>query len=177
VFAEGSTDFRSQLTKIKGVDPEAVFIIGVPIELGNILKQIKEIGVQVRLFSNTIDSPEIFKIAKGAEEGLTFVTTFYDPEHGDEKIKEFDRKFREKFGRASHIFGANAYDAVYILKEIIENYGYQGEKIKNGLYKLKGFRGAAGLTEFDEKGDLKFTKVAIKKISNGKFEFIKEVQK
>lgn len=177
ISTEGATDFRSQLTKIKNSTPEGLFIVGVPVELGNMLRQIKEIGINAKLFSNTIDSPEIFKISKGAEEGLSFVTTFYDPNNGDNKIKEFDNKFKEKFGRASHIFGANAYDAIYIFKEMIEKYGYNADKIKNGLYKMKGFSGAIGNIEFDEKGDLKFTKVAIKKIVNGKFIFIKEVQK
>ncbi len=177
LFSEGSTDFRSQLTKIKSYSPDGLFIIGVPIELGNILKQIKEMGIKSNLFSNTIDSPKIFEIAEGTEEGLTFVTTFYDPEHGDEKIKEFDKKFNEKYGRASHIFGANAYDAVYIIKDVIEKYGYEGDKIRDGLYNIKGFRGAAGIIEFDEKGDLKFTKVVIKKIINRNFIFIKEVQR
>ncbi|NQT80784.1 MAG: ABC transporter substrate-binding protein [Candidatus Aminicenantes bacterium] len=177
MFAEGASDYRSQLTKIKALNPEGIFIVGVPVELGNILRQIKEIGIKAQLFSNTIDSPEIFKIAKGAEEGLTFVTTFYDPKTGDEKIEEFDKKFMERFGRASHIFGANAYDAIYILKTVIKDYGYKGEKIKEGLYKLKDFKGAGGNIEFDEKGDLRFTKVAVKKIVGGKFTFVREIQR
>lgn len=177
IFAEGSTDYRSQLAKIRSSNPEGLFIVGVPVELGNILRQTKEIGIKAQLFSNTIDSPDIFKIAKGAEEGLTFVTTFYDPINGDAKVKEFDKKFKDRFGRSSHIFGANAYDAIYILKSVIKDYGYKGEEIKEGLYKLKNFRGAGGDIEFDEKGDLRFTKVAVKKIVNGEFIFIKEVQR
>jgi branched-chain amino acid transport system substrate-binding protein len=176
IFSEGSSDFRTQLSKIKATTPQGLFIIGVPIELGNILKQIREIGLKTQIFSNTVDSPDIFKLAGGAEEGLTFVTTFYDPVNGDTRIVEFDKKFKERYGRGSHLFGANAYDAVYILKRVIEEYGYDGERIKDGLYQLKKFTGAAGLIEFDEKGDLKFTKVAIKKVTNGKFVFVKEVQ-
>jgi branched-chain amino acid transport system substrate-binding protein len=176
-FEQGTTDFRSQLSKIKSDNPECLLLIGVPVELGNMLKQIKELKMDSKLFSNSIESPEIFKIAEGAEEGLTFSTTFYDPGVGDEKLKEFDRKFKYKFGRASHFFGANSYDAIYILKEVIEKNGYNGEKIKNGLYSLKEFRGVAGLTEFDEKGDLKYSKTAIKKITDKKFIFVKEIQR
>jgi len=177
VFNEGSTDYRSQLSKIKALSPQGIFIIGVPSELGIILNQINELGIKSRLFSNTIDSPQIFKIAEGAAEGLTFVTTFYDPNYGGKYIKEFDNKFKKEYGRASHIFGANAYDAVYLLKTAIETHGRKGEQIKEGLYDIENFNGAAGITEFDNKGDLKFTKVAIKKISEGEFKFIKEVQK
>ncbi len=177
VFAEGSTDFRSQLAKIKATNPTGLFIIGVPVELAGILRQAKEMGLNCQFFSNTIDSPEIFKLAEGAEEGLTFVTTFYDPKHGNDRIREFDEAFRAKFGRASHLFGANAYDAVYLVKQVIESHGYTGESIKAGLYGINRFSGASGQIEFDENGDLEFTTVAIKKISNGQFEFIREVQK
>ncbi|MFC1484719.1 ABC transporter substrate-binding protein [Candidatus Neomarinimicrobiota bacterium] len=177
VFAEGTTDFRTQLTKIKVASPEGFIIIGVPIELGNILKQSRELGIRTRMFSNTIDSPEILKIAEGAEEGLSFVTTFYDPVHGDERTRKFDTRFKDRFGRASHLFGANAYDAMYILTDVIRNYGNNGEAIKEGLYEFEGIHGAAGFTAFDEKGDLRSTRVAVKKILDGKFVFVKEVQR
>ena len=176
-FQEGSTDFRTQLSKITGAEPkpEGLFIIGVPIELGTILKQIREMGLKLSLFSNSIESPDIFKIAGDATEGLIFSTTFYDPEHGDEKVKEFDRKFKEKYGRSSDLFAANAYDAVYIIKSAIEIGAYSGEQIKTALYNLKGFRGIMGPIEFDEKGDIRAV-IAIKKIIKGEFEFIKVIQ-
>ena len=155
-----------QLTKIKEVDPEAIIIIGVPIELGKILKQIKELGINTPIFSNSIDSPEIFKIAEGAEDGLIFSSTFYEAD-SDNRLQEFDEKFQEKYGRKSHFFAANAYDAVYILKEVIEKNGYDGKKIRDGLYSIKGFKGVIGIVEFDEKGDLKYPNTVIKQIKNG----------
>jgi branched-chain amino acid transport system substrate-binding protein len=175
-FQEGSTDYRTQLSKIAGAEPkpEGLFIIGVPIELGNILKQIKEMGLKLPLFSNSIESPDIFKIAGDATEGLVFSTTFYDPEHGDERLKEFDEKFVARYGRPSDLFAANGYDAVYIIKSAIEKSRYDGEQIKNALYNLK-FRGLMGPIEFDEKGDIRAV-IAIKKIDKGKFEFIKVIQ-
>jgi branched-chain amino acid transport system substrate-binding protein len=174
-FQEGSTDFRTQLSKIKGSKPETIFIIGVPIEIGNILKQIREIGIKLPLFSNSVESPDIFKIAGKATEGLVFSTTFYDPEHGDTRLQEFDSIFKEKYGRRSDLFAANGYEAVYILKAAMEKGGYRGEQIKNALYSLKGVRGLMGYVEFDEKGDIK-ANIAIKKIENGKFKFIKIIQ-
>jgi len=176
-FQEGAVDFRTQLAKIRGVNPkpEGVFIVGVPIEVGNLLKQIKEMGLQFLLFSNSIESPDIFTIAGEATEGLIFSTTFYDPEHGDERLQEFDRQFNERYGRPSDLFAANGYDAVYILKKAIENDGYYGEKIKNALYSMKGIRGLIGPIEFDEKGDIKAV-IAIKKIVGGKFEFVKIIR-
>jgi len=172
-FEQGASDFRTQLTKIKNANPDALIVIGVPIELGKMLKQIKELGITKPLFSNSIDSPQIFELAAGAEEGLIFSTTFYEPAAGDERLKTFDKKFQEKFKRSSHFFAANAYDAVYILKEVIQVHGYSGEKIKDGLYTLKNFYGVIGVVEFDEKGDLKYPNTVIKQITNGKFKIIK----
>lgn len=174
-FQEGSTDLRTQLSKIIGSKPEAIFIIGVPIEIGNILKQVREMDIRLPLFSNSIESPDIFKIAGRATEGLVFSTTFYDPEHGDKRLQEFDSRFKERYGRRSDLFAANGYEAIYILKAAMEKGGYSGKQIKNALYSLKDFRGLMGYVEFDEKGDIK-AKITIKKIENGKFKFIKIIQ-
>ncbi|MCK5057939.1 MAG: ABC transporter substrate-binding protein [Candidatus Aminicenantes bacterium] len=172
-FKQGATDFRAQLTSIKDSNPDAIIIIGIPIELGKILKQIKELGLNIPLFSNSIDSPQIFELAEGAEDGLIFSSTFYEIESGSEKLKAFDKKFQDRFGRRSHFFAANAYDAIYILKEVLENNGYDGRKIKDGLYSLKKFKGVIGVVEFDNKGDLKYPNTVIKQIKNGEFRVIK----
>jgi branched-chain amino acid transport system substrate-binding protein len=44
VFEQGSTDFRAQLTKIKALNPKGLFLVGVPVELGNMLRQIRELN-------------------------------------------------------------------------------------------------------------------------------------
>jgi len=175
-FEQGATDFRTQLAKIKVTKPDAILIIGIPVELGNMLKQIKELGFKVPIFSNSIDSPQIFQISHGTEEGLVFSTTFYEPEMDNSSLKEFDRKFRERFGRESHFFAANAYDAIYILKNVLEKKGYTGEKIRDGLYSLKGFKGVTGNIEFDKKGDLKNPTIVIKQISHGKFNIVEQIK-
>lgn len=172
-FSPNTSDYRSQLTKIKNLNPEGVFIVGVPIELGNMMKQIRQLGIKSKVFSNQVDNPEIFDFAGDAANGLIFSTTFYDPANGNKTQQKFEEKYEKRFGNTSHLFAANAYDALYAIKKAIE----KGEDVKNNLYNLPSFKGASGIIQFDENGDLKLPKIAIKMIKDGKFEFIKEVTK
>ncbi|NVL89905.1 MAG: penicillin-binding protein activator [Desulfobacterales bacterium] len=175
-YHEGDVDFRTQLVKIKATKPDGVFFVGAPIELGNILKQNQQLGTRLTIFSNSIESPEVFKIAGEAAEGVIFSTTFYDPEHGDEKLQRFDRRYKERYGKLSDLFAANGYDAVYVVRQAIVDGGYDADKIKDAFYSLKDFRGLMGSIAFDEKGDVTAL-IAIKKIVGRKFQFIKVVQK
>ncbi len=62
---------------------------------------------------------------------------------------------------------AVAYDAVYILKEMIEKYGTDTEKIKSGLYSIKNRQGAAGTLTIDANGDA-ILEYAVKTVKDGK---------
>ena len=65
-FPQGATDFRTQITKVKQFNPEAVYIIGYR-ELGSLLKQAKELGLNVQFLSTVMfEDPEILKIAGNA---------------------------------------------------------------------------------------------------------------
>jgi len=174
-FPEGNRDFKPYLTKIfSHSNFDALLIVGAPLDVAYILRQIKEMGIWISIFTNSIESPDVIKIAQDAAEGVCFSTTFYDPTHGDKKLKEFDKKFREKYGRPSDLFAANGYDAVYILTKAIEIGGYDPVNIRDILYNTK-FNTLMGEVWFDKKGDIKAT-IAIKKIQNGSFKFL-EVMK
>jgi len=176
-FPPNTVDYRTQLTLIKKMNPDGLFIVGVPIELGNMMKQIKQLGINAKIFSNQIDNPEIFEFAGDAANGIIFPTTFYDPLNGYSIQRKFEEAYENKFGNNSHLFAANAYDALFAVKRVIEKNGYESEEIKNGLYAMSPFQGASGKISFDKNGDLISPIIAIKTIKQGKFEFIKEVTK
>ncbi|MDI6780354.1 MAG: ABC transporter substrate-binding protein [Bacteroidota bacterium] len=52
-FSPGTTDFRSQWTKIKKSNPLAVYVIGYIKELLPLLKQKKEMGIKVQILSSS----------------------------------------------------------------------------------------------------------------------------
>ncbi|MBW1938039.1 MAG: ABC transporter substrate-binding protein [Deltaproteobacteria bacterium] len=174
-FDAGKTDFKAQITKLKNLEPEAIYIIGVPIEVGKILKQMKELGLNSIILTNNMESPELLKNAGNAAEGIYFAIPKYDPHSKGERIREFNSRYTAKFSYDSDMFAANGYDAVYIVAKAIRIGGYSGEGIKNALH-TEMFEAVNGnVIRFDSNGDV-IKPLVIKTVKSGKFERV-EIRK
>ncbi len=172
-FQQGQTDFRAQLSKVtqaQGI--EFVYLASHVREAAGILRQAREQDVSQRwLASNAIEAPELFEIAGEAAEGVILTVAKYAP--NDPYAKEFNRVYRDVYGRDSEMFAAHAYDAVKLLAEKIEEVGYDSDRIRDALYEVRGYRGVSGTTSFDENGDV-IKPVATKIAQNGRFVEIPE---
>lgn len=167
-FDQGDTDFRSQISKLLKFKPEAVFLLGNPKEIGQILKQSKELGLQAFFLANNVESKELLTVAGEAAEGLIFVLPFFDPHAPAPKIKHFVREYKKRFDRIPDLYAANGYDAVYLVKIAIEEGGYSAKRIKTALYNVKDYEGVNGIISFDENGDVA-KPLMFKTVKNGDF--------
>jgi branched-chain amino acid transport system substrate-binding protein len=167
-FPEGATDFRSQLTKIRSANPEAVYIVGYR-ELGPLLKQAYEIGFRKQFLSTVMfEDPENLRVAGRAAEGVIYSARAYDSQSGEPAIQTFVSAFQQKYGQVPDIFAALSYDATKILALAMERNGFQPDDIRQGLLGIKNFPGVAGLTSFDKNGDV-IQPAMIKIVQNGTF--------
>jgi branched-chain amino acid transport system substrate-binding protein len=72
-FAEGATDFKEQLEKIRGVTPDALFVIGSVEELLQILPQTKFFDLQAQLLGTSqLNSEKLMRLARDELEGAIF---------------------------------------------------------------------------------------------------------
>ncbi|TQR15415.1 ABC transporter substrate-binding protein [Psychrobacillus soli] len=151
-YVAKDTDFRSTLTRIKGANPEFIFIPGYYEEVGLIVKQARELGITVPLMgADGWDSPTIVDLAGAEALNNTFIINHYSAEDPDGKAKEFADKFNEKFGKAPNSFNALGYDTVYLLKDAIERAGStDGTKIKEALEATDDLDLVTGLYSVDE---------------------------
>ena len=167
-FEQGATDFRTQLTKVKGSNPQAVYIVGYK-ELGQLLKQAREIGINLQFLSTVMfEDPEIIKIAGPAAEGVIYSARAYDPGSMDKSTREFVTKFMHRYNESADIFAALSYDAMKILSLAMERGGFTSDKIKDALYTIKHYPAVVGDTSFDENGDV-IQPAVIKTVKNGEF--------
>ncbi len=167
-FEQGSGDFRSQLAKVKEARPDAVYLVGYAKENGLMLRQARELGLTQTFYSSlTLESPDFLAVAGEAAEGVVY-PYLYDPQGRNPLTQEYNTKFRAAYGVDSEMWGALYYDALWMLKPILEKCGKDSACIKDELYKVKGFEGVTGLTGFDEKGDI-VKPYLLKEVRNGKF--------
>lgn len=171
-FDQGMRDFKSQLVKIEKYKPDGVYILGVPIEVGYILKQAAELGLRTKYLMNNMEDPNLLTIAGKSAEGVFFAIPLFDPESADSITRGFVDWYKKEYGVIPDMFSADAYDALFLAKLAIEKGGYDGNGIKDALYGIKDYHGADGVITFDRNGEV-IKPLVIKTVRDGKFEIYK----
>ena len=149
----GATDYRSQLAKIKAVNPDGVFLATLYREAGTILKQAKEMGIMVPFMcGQPCVVPEIFEVAGTAAEGLLVVAPT------NNASLEFIQSYQDKYGEdfLSYLT-LHHYDAIKVLSsvgEVCASDDYSGPCLKKALDDLADFPGLSYQINFDENGDI-----------------------
>ncbi len=154
-FADKDTDFSAQLTKIQAANPDVIAVAGLYQEGALIAKKAREMGMNQPIIGNNgFNSPEYIKQAGAAADG-TMVATPWNPERQSEKAQNFRKAFVAKYGHEPDQFAAQAYDAMYVLHEAVEQSGTTTDrkKFRDTLAKIKDFEGATGKFSFDDHRD------------------------
>jgi len=153
-YATGDTDFRTQILKIKTAKPDVIYVVPQTLTPGiAILKQLRESGVEAQLTTAEVllDRQAVKDNAKVLE-GVIGVEPAVDWE-GNAKAKAFRDAHRARYGADPGSFSANAYDAVYLVKEAIDEVGLDTLAIRDFLYRVKDWPGTVGSLTIDANGD------------------------
>ncbi len=162
-YEQTSRDLRTQLTKIKATNPELIYFVGYTEATIVGLKQIKELGIEATLLGGDAwDDPKIPEEAGDSAEGILYIKPFAP------LTEEFKAAMEVKTGTKDvTICTPQAYDAVYIVAEIMKKVGTDSEKIKDELYKVEGYEGVSGTITLDENGDLATASYILKVVTDG----------
>ncbi|HHD92048.1 MAG TPA: amino acid ABC transporter substrate-binding protein [Candidatus Portnoybacteria bacterium] len=164
-YAPNEVDFKTILAKLKDSNAEGVFVVGFTQAYPILLKQMKEMDVEIPKFSLIPTTfPPIIKASGNAIEGIysTAIVLQNTP-----KSKEFTNKYKSKFGGIPGFFSFLAYDGVKILASTIEKEGASPTTIKNRLKQVKYYPGISGNITIKENGDVDFDLVIIQ-VKDGK---------
>lgn len=120
--SDSKTDFNVQLQKAKESGAELLFLPVYYQEASLILKQANDMGFAPQIFScdgmDGILTVENFDTSLA--EGVMFLTPFA-PDAGDKKTQDFVKAYADAYnGEVPIQFAADAYDAIYAIKEAIE---------------------------------------------------------
>lgn len=154
-YVTKDTDFRSTLTRIKSAKPEFVFLPGYYEEVGLILKQAREDGIDLPFMGGDgWDSPMVVEIAGADALKNTYITNHYSPEDEDAKIQDFVAAFEKEYDKTPDAFAALGYDTGYYLADAIKRSGDASpEKIRQALEDVKDLQLVSGTLNLDENHD------------------------
>ncbi|MBU4455265.1 ABC transporter substrate-binding protein [Patescibacteria group bacterium] len=166
LYEQGATDFRTQLTKIKAKNVDAIIMFAYANEGGLIIKQAKEIGVTAPFFSfYTSEDSKLIEVGGSATEGLIYTHCF-----NESAAASFKEILQKKHGTTAGLFySAIAYDTLKILAKTLNNCDEKDTVcVKADLYNVKEYPGTSGITTINADGDTEKS-VFLKTIKNGQF--------
>jgi branched-chain amino acid transport system substrate-binding protein len=175
-YSSRDTDFNAQLTAVKATSPDAIFVPGYYQEAGLIIRQARQLGINVPLFGGDgWEAPELLQIAKEAAEG-TYYTTHYSPETQTPEVQNFVKAYRAKYKDTPDAMAALGYDSALVLVDAIKRAGStDGPKLRDALAATKDLKGVTGTTVIDKNRDA--TKPAtVITIKGGKFQYVDTIQ-
>lgn len=123
-FTSGDVDFKTQLTKIKATDAEALFLPIYYTEVAYIVNQAVNVGLDLPYYGCDGWDGVINQLEGDTTniEGAIYLTPFVANSE-DEIVQNFVTNYREAFGAEPDQFAADAYDAIYTIKAAIEQAG------------------------------------------------------
>ena len=155
-YSTGDTDFKAQLTKIKGANPDLLFLSGYYPEGSKIAQQAKELGMDVQMLgSDGYASDELPKLGGAAVEGM-LVSTFFDYTKDDPAVQKFVDAYKAKYkGANPDWFVANSYDVVMLAAAAAEKAGKNDRTaINDAIAQIGTYEGISGPITFDPNGDV-----------------------
>ncbi len=154
-FEFGDRDFSAQLTRIKALNPDAIFISAQTTETTEVIIQARQMGIPIEvpfISSLTLTISEIERAAGAAEGTIAF--TSWSSTADTPGNQEFVANYRAKYGAEPNVFAAQSYAAVYILaKAIADARITDAAAIQQAMANIKDFDTVLGTFSFDENGD------------------------
>ena len=151
-FQSNDTDFSAQLTRIKALNPDAIFVSALPPEKPGILIQGHELGISAPFIVSSLTSVEVEAAGAAADGAITFMGWLStDDTPGNQA---FVQNYSTAFGTEPSSFAAASYASVYILAEAIKTAeSTDSISIRDALANIKDFDTVLGKFSFDANGD------------------------
>ncbi len=177
VYSPKDTDMTAQLTKIRGVKPDAIICWGTNPGPAVITRNMKQLGMKTPLYqSHGVASKKFIELAGAdAAEGVLLpagkLAVYELLGKNDPQVKvltEYDKMYKKSFGVEASTFGGYAYDGFYLILGAIKKGGSTPEQIRTGIEqtrKMVGISGIFNMSPSDHNGlDLSaFEMVRVKK--------------
>lgn len=118
-FQVGDKDFKTQLTKIRSANPEAIYIPNYTAEMAQILEQASQLGIKIPFVScDGFSNPDIYNLAGDFTHGVVYVGPAQVAE--SQAYSKFKSDYEKKFGVSPDSFATSAFDGANILLAAME---------------------------------------------------------
>ncbi|SBV97356.1 conserved exported hypothetical protein [uncultured delta proteobacterium] len=153
----GERDYSAILTKLKGLNPDAVFFTGYYPEAGLLLRQMAEMKWSVPMIGgDATNNTDLIAIAGAAATGYRFISPPMPGDIDNAMAKSFLAAYQAKYNsQPSSIWSVAAGDAFNVIVAAIKAKGADSAAIADYLHNgmKDGLDSLTGKIAFDDKGD------------------------
>jgi branched-chain amino acid transport system substrate-binding protein len=173
----GDKDFRAQLTAIKAANPDAIFVPGYYTDVGLIVLQARQLGIDLPMFGGDgWEAQELIQIAGADSLKNTFYSTHFSAIKDSPEVQKFVKAYKAKFnGEIPDAMAALGYDSAMILADAIKRAGTTDEPKLRDALATTDFTGATGHTKLDAQRNPTKAAVIIT-VEGDHFKFLQDVQ-
>lgn len=161
VYGPKDTDMTAQLTKIRGIKPDAIICWGTNPGPAVVTKNVKQLGIKIPLYmSHGVASKKYIELAGAdAAEGVMLpagklaifdVLPKSDPQV--KLLKEYNTSYKNQFGVEASTFGGYAYDAFLLIENAVKKTGSADPaKLRDGIEQAKRLVSVSGVFNMSPK--------------------------
>jgi len=176
-YEKGAVDFKPILSKVKAAKPDMIYMVSYVMDASLLMRQIRELRIEAKLYAGGAAGfaiPEFIQSAKEASEYVVSAT-LWSPQVKYAGAKEFAEKYKKRFGDYPSYHGAEAYSALYIIKDILGRAkAWTANDIRDAM-KTTNMMTAFGPIRFEDKEgytNQNFMDTLVLQVINSQFETI-----
>ncbi|SDB57016.1 branched-chain amino acid transport system substrate-binding protein [Desulfonatronum thiosulfatophilum] len=185
IYGPRDTDMTPQLTKIRGLNPDAIICWGTNPGPAVIARNRVQLGMNTPLYmSHGVASKRFIELAGEAAEGLilpagrlTVADQLPDDHPQKALLLEYIRDYEKRFNTEVSTFGGYAYDALALIAEAITRAGEATpQAIRDNLENISGFVATGGIFNLspEDHNGLDERAFVMVRITNGDWELVGE---
>jgi branched-chain amino acid transport system substrate-binding protein len=167
------TDMTAQLTKIKGLDPQAIVNWSIGPTQVTVVRNWRDLGMEAIPFyqSHGFGSRKNIELAAGAAEGVFCplgacnIAELLPDSHPQKAVTtQYAKNYQAKYNEPLSSFGGHAWDAMHLLADALKEAGADKAKIRDYLENKKNFVGQHGVFNFSPEDHNGLTKAAFQMV-------------
>jgi branched-chain amino acid transport system substrate-binding protein len=145
-YQTDDTDFKGQLTTLKNLNPDVLFVPGYYTQVGLIARQARGLGYSKPILGGDgWDSPKLGEIG-GKDLNNSYYSVHVDLHSDKPDVKTFVQNYKQRFNTEPDTLGTLAYDSIYLLADAYKRAGAVDKaRLRDALASTKGFKGITGV--------------------------------
>ncbi|MBI3911115.1 MAG: ABC transporter substrate-binding protein [Armatimonadetes bacterium] len=163
-YTKDDQEFGSQLTRIKGLDPDVLIVPGYYSQVKLIVTQARGRGLDVPIVGGDgWDDPQ--GLTRGAEQAFkdTYFVNHFSPLEEREGVRQFVEAYRQRWQEDPNALAALGYDAVQLVADAIKRAGSTDRTaVRDALEKTQNYAGVTGTISVDAQHNPRKTAVVVK---------------